>query len=47
VQEFDDIYDKEIVKRYTNHEIQDLSSIKRNMLDKEKHEQKEDLSNWI
>jgi hypothetical protein len=29
VQEFDDIYNKKIVKRYTNHEIQCLSSIKR------------------
>jgi hypothetical protein len=29
VQEFDDIYNKEIVKRYDKHEIQRLSSIKR------------------
>ena len=29
MQEFDDIYDKEIVKRYHNHEIKRLSSTKR------------------
>ena len=29
VQEFDDIYDKEIAKRYDKYEIQRLSSIKR------------------
>jgi hypothetical protein len=30
VQEFDDIYDKEITKRYDKHEIQRLSKIKDN-----------------
>src|SRR3954468_3944964 len=29
IKEFDDIYEKEIVKRYDKHEIQRLSSIKR------------------
>ena len=43
MQEFDDIYDKEIAKRYDKHEIQRLSS-KEKLLEKEKPEQ-EDLSN--
>ena len=36
VQEFDDIYNKKIAKRYDKYEIQRLSS-KRKVLEKEKH----------
>ena len=45
VQEFDDIYDKEITKRYTNHEIQRLSSKRKDI--RERKLELEDLSSYI
>jgi hypothetical protein len=44
VQEFDDIYNKEITKRYNKYELQRLSSIKRKVIRERKDEQENDLS---
>jgi DNA-directed RNA polymerase subunit K/omega len=43
MQEFDDIYDKKIAKRYDKYELQRLSSKRKTLLEKEKPEL-EDLS---
>ena len=46
VQEFDDIHNKKIAKRYGKYEIQRFYYQKEKMLDKEKQVQADDLS-WI